>query len=236
MQNTSYFFGDSFTQSLINENPQYKKAIGLDPHKIEPSWTKLLSNHLNTEHINFGKGGNSPQGIIDDFISNMNKFKKGDYVFISTSPMVRTIGYDNNHKKIQTWNLDAIRYNQVSEITDLDGEHVQFGSPTLVQKNDELILDYILTFLLPFENSWMTYFEGKIKEFIELFKKQDIHVYYWSYNLWDAFSNVKDETNDGMDDDHWGIKGQSQFVQYMKNRIDNKIQFTNEKLPPFKKI
>tara|TARA_B100000900_G_scaffold360118_1_gene331982 strand:- start:7838 stop:8539 length:702 start_codon:yes stop_codon:yes gene_type:complete len=233
MQNTSYFFGDSFTQSLINENPEYKKLVGLDPHEIKPSWTKLLSNHLNTEHISFGKGGNSPQGIIDDFISNMNKFKKGDYVFITTSPMVRTIGYDDNYKKIQTWNLESIRH----RMTDLHiTDSLNFGSPTIVQDKNELILDYILTFLLPFQEEWIAYFEGKIKEFIELFKKQGIHVYYWSHNLWDAFSTVKYETKEVMEDDHWGIQGQSQFVEYMKNRIDNKIQFTNEKLPPFKKI
>lgn len=232
MQNTSYFFGDSFTQSLICYNPEYLK-LSKRVSGETPMWSQQLANHLNTKHINFAKGGNSPQGIIDDFISNMNNFKKGDYVFISTSPMVRTIGFDDDHKKIQTWNLETIRYNH-PELHKTDD--INYGSPTIVQDGKILIFDYILTYLAPFEKEWCIYFEGKIKNFIELFKKQDIHVYYWSYNLWEAFSTVTHETNGQLNDDHWGIEGMEQFVEYMKKRIDSKIYFTNESLPPYKKI
>jgi len=232
MQNTSYFFGDSFTQSLICSNEDYLKLTSYTILSKPTMWSQQLANHLNTKHINFAKGGNSPQGIIDDFISNMNNFKKGDYVFISTSPMVRTIGYDDDHKKIQTWNLDTIRHKfPILEKTD----DINYGSPTIVQDKNELILDYILTYLAPFEDEWCTYFEGKIKNFIELFKKQDIHVYYWSYNLWNSFSSLTHETNSKLVNEHWGLEGMDQFVEYMKKRIDSKIYFTNEPLPPYKR-
>ena len=52
---------------------------------------RKLSKYLNCDSKNFSYGGNSPQGIIDDFINNINNIKKGDYVFISTSPMLEQL-------------------------------------------------------------------------------------------------------------------------------------------------
>jgi hypothetical protein len=217
---TTWFFGDSFTQSMINDNPQYKKIIG----KTELTWNQKLSIFLNSNHKNFGKGGNSPQGIIDDFISNMNKFEPGDTVIISSSPMVRTLGYDDGSKKITTWNLETIQHHpQAMFRTNKDN----FGTPLLAQNNKDLVLDYLLTFLLPYEDEWHEYFEGKIKQFIELFKKQDIHVYYWTHKLWDNYTSITKETNRKLIDDHWGWIGQNEFLEYLKKRINERKYFCN---------
>ena len=115
---------------------------------FSPGWDIKLSKHLGTKVINTSIGGNSPQGILDDFISNMNKFRKGDYVFISSSPSVRTVGYDDNNHKIQTWNLEMMRHN----IDDAQNTtKYLYGTPNIVLKNKNLILDYVLTFLAPYE-------------------------------------------------------------------------------------
>ena len=226
---TSWIFGDSFRQSMINENQNYIDICRNNGIKYQPGWDIKLSKHLGTKVINTSIGGNSPQGILDDFISNMNKFRKGDYVFISSSPSVRTVGYDDNNHKIQTWNLEMMRHN----IDDAQNTtKYLYGTPNIVLKNKNLILDYVLTFLAPYEEEWQLYFEGKIKEFIELFRKQDIRVFYWTHKLWDNFSTVEHDTKGIIIDDHWGVTGQHDFIEYMKKRIDNNIYFSNEVGPP----
>ena len=226
---TSWIFGDSFSQSMINENQNYIDICRNNGIKYQPGWDIKLSKHLGTKVINTSIGGNSPQGILDDFISNMNKFRKGDYVFISSSPTVRTVGYDDNNHKIQTWNLEMMRHN----IDDAQNTtKYLYGTPNIVLKNKNLILDYVLTFLAPYEEEWQLYFEGKIKEFIELFRKQDIRVFYWTHKLWDNFSTVEHDTKGIIIDDHWGVTGQHDFIEYMKKRIDNNIYFSNEVGPP----
>ena len=226
---TSWIFGDSFSQSMINSNQNYIDICRNNGIKPQPGWDIKLSKHLGTKVINTSIGGNSPQGILDDFISNMNKFRKGDYVFISSSPSVRTVGYDDNNHKIQTWNLEMMRHN----IDDAQNTtKYLYGTPNIVLKNKNLILDYVLTFLAPYEEEWQLYFEGKIKEFIELFRKQDIRVFYWTHKLWDNFSTVEHDTKGIIIDDHWGVTGQHDFIEYMKKRIDNNIYFSNEVGPP----
>ena len=231
--NTTWIFGDSFSQCMINENKKYIEICSHYGIDNVPGWDAKISKHLGTKYINTAVGGNSPQGIIDDFISNMNKFEPGDTVIISSSPMVRTVGYDDNHHKVQTWNLEMMRWN--IDNAQISNKHL-YGAPTMLIENKNLILDYLLTFLVPYEDEWHIYFEGKIKEFIDLFKKQDIHVYYWTHKLWNNFSTVEMDTRGEIKDDHWGITGQEEFFQYLKKRIDDKIYFSNEVGPPIKRF
>jgi len=223
---TSWFFGDSFTQSKLRKNPTYLEFLGRDINNPYNGWSTQIANYLDSNEENYSIGGNSPQAIIDDFISNMYKFKKGDSVFISTSPMVRTIGYHSQFKKITSWNLETLNENSFSHTK---SETHTFNPPDIIFKNKTLILDYVLNFIAPYEEEWEEYYENKIREFIILFKKQGINVYYWSWQLWhqSVFQDVYYETNGEIADDHWGIVGETQFLNYLKKRIKDGIYFDN---------
>ena len=230
-KNTCWYFGDSFTQSMWVHKPNledFYKGKELKP------WSEKLSKYLNCDCKNLSYGGNSPQGIIDDFINNINNIKKGDYVFISTSPMVRTVGYDPITDKISTWNLESISHMK-NWPTDLpfelsNSDSHTYGTPDIVIDNVNLMYDYILKLTIPYEEKWEIYFENKIKNFIEYFTNNGVHMYFWSFRLWPKFTSLTKETKRLVIDDHWGLIGETQFLEYMKQRIKDKIYF--ERIEP----
>ena len=77
-------------------------------------------------------------------------------------------------------------------------------------------------FDLYYENE---YFENKIKNLIEYFTNNGIHMYYWSFRKWNDFTSLTKETNGLINDEHWGMIGESEFLKYMKKRIKNKHYF-----------
>ena len=225
-KNTCWYFGDSFTQSMWIDNPSLDDFY---KGKERKSWSENLSKYLNCNCKNLGYGGNSPQGIIDDFINNINKIKKGDYVFISTSPMVRTVGYDPITDKISTWNLEQISHMKhwpkhlEYKLTNTD--KWTYGTPDIVNDNVNIMYDYITNLTMPYEDKWEIYFENKIKNLIEYFTNNGIHMYYWSFRKWNDFTSLTKETNGLINDEHWGMIGESEFLKYMKKRIKNKHYF-----------
>lgn len=233
MKNTCWFFGDSFTESAAIDHDLYVKFLGGKRYKI---WSEQLSEYLNCKTKNFSKGGMAPQTIIDTFIEQMSNFKENDYVFISTSPYIRTIGYVETLDKITTWNSEPYYlYHHKDRKEALEESDTKiFGVPFTDDVRTKLLVDYLYYFITPYENKWKEYFEEKIKNFIKLFNKQNIKVYYWDYYLWqtNSFSNLRDETNGQFNDDHWGVEGEKQFLKYMIRRIEDNKQFHNVK-PPY---
>lgn len=77
---TLWTFGDSFTEGVgCNLNDEYHKNYFKKGDKI---WTIWLSELLNTDLKNCGKGGYSNDMILDSIIDNWKFIKKDDFVFI----------------------------------------------------------------------------------------------------------------------------------------------------------
>jgi len=68
--NNIWFFGCSHSTGQFNLN------------NCEESWTYLLAKSLNYQEINFARPGNSNDGIFLDIVSNLQKFKSNDKIFI----------------------------------------------------------------------------------------------------------------------------------------------------------
>lgn len=78
--NTLWTFGDSFTAGTeCTIHDEYHKNYFKEGDK---TWTMWLSELLNTNLINYGKGGNSNDAILDSIIDNWRNINKGDIVFI----------------------------------------------------------------------------------------------------------------------------------------------------------
>jgi hypothetical protein len=231
---TLWTFGDSFTESVL-DNPTYVEFLQGNKHE---NWTEKLSKYLDYNLQNFGKGGMSPQTIIDTFIENMNDFKENDIVVISTSPYIRIIGYDNHFDKITTWNSESFYLYYIKDkIHALNKtDDFNFGTPFDDEKRIHLMVDYIDNFIVPYENKWKEYFENKISKFIDLFNQRNIKIFYWDYYLWksNTFTNLNTETKGIIKDTHWGIEGETQFLQYIIDRIEKRNQFHSLKSPNYK--
>ena len=77
-----YGFGDSFTegQPLDCTFPAFVKWKEIRGGTLPKCWLELLSEKLNMDYENHGRGGNSNQQIFDDLCRNSHKFDKGDIV------------------------------------------------------------------------------------------------------------------------------------------------------------
>jgi hypothetical protein len=79
--NTLWTFGDSFTEGTgCGIDGEYHKNYFKEGDKIWPDW---LSELLNTNLKNCGKGGYSNDMILDSIIDNWKYIKQKDIVFIS---------------------------------------------------------------------------------------------------------------------------------------------------------
>lgn len=85
--NTIHTFGCSYTAYFETSGntlqfTEYKKYRG---GKYPKTWPELLSERLNLNLNNVGKGGSSNYEIFQTFCDNVEKFKEGDVVFIGWS-------------------------------------------------------------------------------------------------------------------------------------------------------
>ena len=85
--NTLHTFGCSYTAYFETSDntfqfTEYKKYRG---GKYPKTWPELLSEKLNLNLNNVGRGGSSNYEIFQTFCDNIEKFKEGDVVFIGWS-------------------------------------------------------------------------------------------------------------------------------------------------------
>ena len=97
--NTLWTFGDSFTEGHgCRIEDDYYKNYWKPGYNIWPVW---LSELLDVNLINCGRGGYSNDMIFDSIIDNWLQIKKNDYVFIGfTYPHRFDVPIDNKLKSI----------------------------------------------------------------------------------------------------------------------------------------
>lgn len=92
MGNKIWVFGCSFTESFkdafnsYNAYSDYKNFLG---GEFPPHWTELLSDRMGMDVVNFGNGGNGNDEIYHSFIKNSHDTSEGDIVIIEWSCMDR---------------------------------------------------------------------------------------------------------------------------------------------------
>jgi len=94
MKNKLYIFGCSYS-SLFGYSgitTDYKDYLGQWPKH----WSEILSENLNLELVNLATGGNSNDGIFDDFCKHIDKINSGDIVIIGWSYITRIRVVEHN--------------------------------------------------------------------------------------------------------------------------------------------
>lgn len=252
MSTKIYFIGDSFTHSgLPFDKDQENCQKWLNSVGEYKRWSELVSEYLNIPNefsFNCGVGGMSTPEIIDRLLTKSKYLEPGDWVFVGDTTPIRTLGYNLTHKKITTFNNEE--FLSSSYIIDDESEYIlqterikteclgfyqQYKESSNLSKNDidkkfHLLLNYLYEFIIPYDNDWETYYRNQILSILKILSNNNINCIFWSWNLWGTynknkpyFSKWRDEgyCNDG----HWGIKGNQQFFEYLKPRIDNKIMY-----------
>jgi hypothetical protein len=103
MRNTLWTFGCSFTAeydpvgnpTLRTKYDDYKDWRG---GNLPKSWSTLLSEMMDYNVKNFGKGGSANQSIFWKFIEEHKNFKKGDLIIIGWTSILRFVAYNERDK------------------------------------------------------------------------------------------------------------------------------------------
>lgn len=214
-KNTCWFFGDSFTQCLALLGPGPYLDY-LNKNAEDNKWTDLVSQKLNCNSKVIAKGGRSTQKTFMEAIKAFEQMNEGDWVFVGDSPLVRIEGVDFNTKKVTTYNNEQLIHNRFQIGSEFGDNH---SIPITLHKSMTL-LHYINDFIIPFENEWEEYWQENFISLSALFRKNKINFVYWSHRLWKEFTSIREETNESIIDDHWGIKGCEEFSSFLIESIE----------------
>lgn len=224
LENKIWFFGDSFTQMIVLDDQDYIKWRGSKPL----SWTELLKNDLgfiDSEVIAIG--GISNQEILFNVYEKFKEMKSGDYCIVGGAPPIRTVGFNHFQNKITTYNNDVFfnynkqystNYNLKDKLIDVNDA---YHSVPIKESKFPTLINYITEFIDDHADVWHNYWTEKFIDLIHNLHSRNIHGYFWSYKLWDNFTQFPKETDGKFTDTHWSGDGNIEFFEYLKWCIEN---------------
>jgi hypothetical protein len=192
-----WVFGDSFSANFDDYVKGNFKAIDnyLDYKGYVPkTYSQLLADELNEDIINLSRIGSDNSLILLKIMENYSKIKENDIVLINWTSIERfKIVFENNWTPNLTFNTKILSRNVYDEIS-LLRQHV-------------LYIKEQLTF---------------IKFVEEIFKTQKVFQWTWStIVMMDKFIDytILKETNDKIDDIHYGEYGHKFLYNYVSNEL-----------------
>jgi hypothetical protein len=216
MKKRAWFFGDSFTESLaMSSTSEYVTNSGV----VAKRWVDVVSEQLEVEPIVIARGGRSTQSIFTHVLHKLLEIEKGDWVFLTDSPPIRTEGINFKTKKISSYNNEQYQFHS-DFLKDFSNEETE-SSHGLPINSDVLysLVDYVYNFILPFENEWEMYWRENLLQLQKILWERDVKCVYWSRRLWPHFESIFEESNQTIEDDHWGIKGNIEFGKFILDNI-----------------
>lgn len=192
---TLWVFGDSFTKGLglVDDGHQYAPYKG----KEDLIWSKLLADHLNSEHVNIAYNGISNDMIWDNVLEEFDRITEGDTVVIGLTKYARFGVYAPGHKQVGLFNKAPVRDTQ------------QPANKTFCKLGLQHIRDNIIDVL---ENTTTNF-----TFLIDRFKDKGVQAYLWDETLWKEFKTITQEIKET--DDHWGVEGHRQMFEYLKKEM-----------------
>ena len=216
--NTLWCFGDSFTAGHgCKPGDEYYEYIDNRDSKI---WPEILATELQATLSNKGIRGSSNSYILKELLNNLTKFKKKDIVIISDTLPIRTNTYSSHLTNIAPLTTEAL-----TNIYNKDRDYVKFGF--FKNHNEQkLYLDYISTFILPYEKYWDKYYLDQIFNTVDFLNTLNIQTYFWSHKVWTGeqplYRRIVDDTSGKIKDNHWSFAGHQDFSSYLLERIKTK--------------
>ena len=215
-------FGDSFTYGDgCRSSYDYYEDSKYDNGEL---WSTIVSNHLNLVENNLGMSGNSNEFILQQIILNLSNFNREDILIISDTLPLRRVLYNNYLNEITTMT------------TDWELEVYSNDIPNPFYRDDKekrTLVDYIYTFLLPYESEWYDYYLNQYNSIIDYLNNNGITTYFWSHEIWNKehkFERIRKATNGTHDDGHFSWKGHIEFSKYLLDRISKKEYYPKPSL------
>lgn len=204
MKNVCWFFGDSFTKGVgCHPGSEYYKSTYKEGYKI---WTTIVSEHLNMEENNLGIGGNSNLRILQNIISNINSFKKGDWVIVGSTVPFRIPMFNEEGKIINAAYSLEVRYTRGNEVT----------------------LDYLVEEVLPKQTFYSDYFVDMFNNLLFYLNKQEINTHFWDcrdyWNPRNILGSITTDTNGKIKDGHYSWDAHKKHAEIILRKIDNKTR------------
>ncbi len=209
MSRKIWTFGDSFTQSLFNNDTIWIKRYTDWKGYTPKVYGELIAEDLKLELINLGKGGLDNYGILQSVCDNSNRIHRDDIVLIGWSSHLRfRIVNDSNNWQSIVPNVDINEMNlqHISEIT---------INEMLINRNSSLYINEI--------QSWIKLLDCTFRNNIL------IHWSPWGNgiapNYFKNIETIEMETDGSIYDNHYSEKGHTDLANefiYMINKNLNK--------------
>ena len=213
---TFWFYGDSYTGGF-GVRPAYAYYHLYKGDLPKKSWPELVSEYFNAEDVNRGVDGSDNNNILDNILTDLPFFNENDMVFISLTFPVRFPLYNHSQGRITFASNNVFTEKREHEEKYLD---VFFNS----DKEKHLMLDYINTFIVPYNSAWSAYYLNRFHLIQKILKDKKIQTYIWSSEQEFNENNHQTikECISRVDDDHWSFLGHKQFADKVVQNIEQK--------------
>lgn len=182
-----WYFGCSMTQGVhLPRSTKY--------------WSQQVSDYFQHEHSNLGRAGNSNEIILNDVITNINKFESGDTVFIGITTIRLTfpVNYRGNLMNVG------------HPLIVVDGA----GDFNVEQRTN--LTDIVIHRLLPYENAHIQWYNNTFLQLQRVLEERNIKCFLWNPSSWSMFEEISKE------DPHWSVKGHRDFAKYVVENLENR--------------
>lgn len=220
---TFWFYGDSYTGGF-GVTPEYAYYHLYEGDLPKKSWPELVSEYFNVECVNRGIAGSDNNNILDNILNDIPFFSETDMVFISLTFPVRFPLYNHSQGRITFCTNNVFTQKRKKAEKYLD---VFFKS----EKEKEILLDYIYTFVTPYTSSWRAYYLNRFNSIKKILDKKNIRTYIWSSEQEFNENNhhIIRECTSSVDDDHWSFLGHKQFADKVLQNIEQKKDYNIKK-------
>lgn len=238
-----YFFGDSFTAGICEDN-----SSGENKQYLDKTYGEYVAEKLKQPYEVHGLPGACTMDIYQSIISRLVKFKKGDTIVVGGTATGRIQIPGIQSKKILDFRApfkDIGEYGEEDKLTlvpwysslwraevDKDKREEKlrsilpgYSGPNLYRTGEAISLfvnDIMLGYAVNYENYCMEWFYS-LKVY---FDSIDVKVLHWDYHWWSYIKNqvksiYRTPGGSGCDCGHWDNRGVQLFAEYVVTALDS---------------
>jgi len=185
---TAWFFGDSFVYGWgCRDRTNDKDKI----------MSQIVTEHLNCKEKNLAQYGYSNENILFSILTNINKVKKGDYLFI--------------------FDTHSARSSFVREESDF---YSNWPKSSYI-KIRERYSDNYYAMRAEYEEPLKRYYQTTFNCLVKYLNSNEIDSYYFpSDNNWWALNKI--DMQEEEDGGHWSFEGHQKVSKWVTDLIENK--------------
>ncbi len=218
--NTLWTFGDSFTDFFKppqNSGNHWRHKYIEWKGYIPKVYGEIISEKLNMDFINKGKGGCDNNHIFEEFCEVSKLIKENDIVIFGWTNQQRIRLATKNNK----WGF----FNPEKKTNNGFFAHIPLSEFDFISEStiQEMLINKESTLYLKELNNWIKLINLALKNIKTIHWGWDEKINNTSAIYIKGYETIKTETNGMVDDGHWCEDGHIKFADFLINVINNNI-------------